>query len=64
MGDYGGVPNWTGRMWNNLRLGPEIYKVFDNNYPETVRKAGPAQRGSRSYMRDVGIRAWALSAVV
>lgn len=39
MGDYGEVPDWTGRMWNNLRLGPDIYKVFDGNYPETVRKA-------------------------
>mmetsp|Transcript_16620 Transcript_16620/g.31427 ORF Transcript_16620/g.31427 Transcript_16620/m.31427 type:complete len:424 (-) Transcript_16620:148-1419(-) len=38
VGDYGDVPNWTGRMWNNLRLGPDIYKVFDGNYPETVRK--------------------------
>lgn len=38
VGDYGEVPDWTGRMWNNLRLGPDIYKVFDGNYPETVRK--------------------------
>ena len=35
VGDYGEVPDWTGRMWNNLRLGPDIYKVFDGNYPET-----------------------------
>ena len=41
VGDYGEVPDWTGRMWNNLRLGPDIYKVFDGNYPETVRKAPP-----------------------
>ena len=38
VGDYGEVPDWTARMWNNLRLGPDIYKVFDGNYPETVRK--------------------------
>eukprot|EP00435_Cladocopium_sp_Y103_P044232 s1365_g12.t1 len=38
VGDYGEVPDWTGRMWNNLRVGPDIYKVFDGNYPETVRK--------------------------
>ena len=38
VGDYGEVPDWTGRMWSNLRLGPDIYKVFDGNYPETVRK--------------------------
>ncbi|OLQ09559.1 SEC14-like protein 5 [Symbiodinium microadriaticum] len=46
VGDYGDVPNWTGRMWNNLRLGPDIYKVFDGNYPETVRKVFIIRTGS------------------
>jgi len=25
-------------MWNHIKVGPEMYKVFDFNYPETVRK--------------------------
>jgi len=39
-GDYGdhGPPKWWNRMYDNSRLAPQIYKVFDSNYPETVRK--------------------------
>lgn len=39
VGDYGeyGIPNWTSRMWAAFKHGPDMYKVFDLNYPETVR---------------------------
>jgi len=40
VGDYGeyGTPNWGARMWSAVKLGPAMFKVFDSNYPETVRK--------------------------
>ncbi|CAE8701682.1 unnamed protein product, partial [Polarella glacialis] len=38
VGDYGHIPNWTSRMWAHLTVGPDMYKVFDANFPETVRK--------------------------
>lgn len=40
VGDYGehGVPNWTNRMWGALANGKDMYKIFDLNFPETVRK--------------------------
>ena len=40
VGDYGkwtGDNTWSSRMWDALWNGREIYKVFDMNYPETVR---------------------------
>merc|ERR1719394_2411988 len=39
VGDYGeyGAPDYWGRMYAGLKDGPELYKVFDLNYPETVR---------------------------
>jgi len=38
-GDYGkhGVPQWAARMWASFQHGPELYRVLDLNYPETVR---------------------------
>lgn len=39
VGDYGHLsPQWYQRLFTAARLGPEMYKVFDLNYPETVRK--------------------------
>lgn len=40
VGDYGqyGVPNWANRMWAALANGKDMYKIFDANFPETVRK--------------------------
>lgn len=50
VGDYGphGVPNWYQRMQASLSSGPDIYKVFDANYPETVRKVFFIRMGSVS----------------
>jgi len=40
VGDYGrhGVPNWYDRMLSALKHGPDLFRVVDANYPETVRK--------------------------
>jgi len=50
VGDYGLVPNWRSRMYSAFSLGPDLWKVFDANYPETVRKVFIVRTGAISRM--------------